>query len=130
MAQGETLLVKYTYPMPKEGIGIGTDGQMVTIVEGTCLEDWFRNGKVEVEGEREMWNMADFATWVVKLGHRIAVQMTIRHEETGKDFKIGTQVPVEVRRSGSLEGGIGSSADHDEDLPRYGDDVKPPDVKQ
>lgn len=124
VTQGEQILAAHK-PQLSTALKLPIEGDMILAAEDLCLADWL--GK-EV-AERPDALLSDFSTWVVKVGHRLAMQATVRHAETEKEFKFATQVPFELRRSGGSgvsqhQAQGGSSAQ--EQLPRYERDEKPP----
>lgn len=125
MTQGEELLANHKVELPT-ALHLPIEGDMITVAEDLCLADWL--GKEAVENPETL--LSDFTTWAVKLGHRLAMQVTVRHAETEKEFKFAMQVPIELKHSetGTVQhqGGESSSKFDQEQLPRYERDEKPP----
>lgn len=124
MTQGEEPLANHKVQLPR-ALHLPIEGDMVLVADDLCLADWL--GRDKVEKPESLYS--DFTTWVLKLGHRLAMQVTVRHAETEKEFKFAMQVPIELRRSnGSIpdDGTDGSSRPDQEQLPKYERHEEPP----
>lgn len=113
--------------MVKFGVGkdqiLPLDGESVHVGE-MCVGDWKnREGAVL---------LGNFVTWTVKYGYWLAVEASVRHKDTGKVFTLDTGFSVELRDTYApeLSGKAGRANGNEDELPQYGDDVRPPDAME
>lgn len=116
-----------------EPMHLPLDGSAVTLEQQQCLANWKAEGMLA-------WQ-PDFSTYTIKFSHSIKVYVTILHPQTRHQFEMKTEFPLEVLEphASELAGVYGAvigpsyqrqAMEVDEtDLPRYEDDVRPPEVE-
>lgn len=113
--QNELILARREIDLNR-GIEVLGEGQLIEIAKDVCVNDWLEKSSATLPG--------DFDIFVIQLHYRLAVELEVKHEESGKVFRLSTSCPIRLvdeisNEAPKYQAESSSTTDH-EQLPAYG----------